>query len=70
MGVPPARIAPVEVSSTVCEAHDTTEGLCDHCGRDYAVAFAVRCSNCVYEIRTVSGMDLLAKPDLREFMTD
>ena len=60
----------VEHSVTVCEDHDGSEGICEHCGRRYAVLFEVECGTCHYNKRGIAPTCLLAKTELLSFLTD
>jgi hypothetical protein len=47
-GICPRCAAPFEQSPDVCEHHDVEDGLCDDCGRRYAVQIDNRCTNCTF----------------------
>jgi hypothetical protein len=59
----------IEHSVTVCDDHDGTEGICEHCGRRYAVLFEVECGTCHYNKRGLAPTCLLAKTELLSFLT-
>jgi len=59
----------IEHSVTVCENHQGTEEICDHCQRRYAVLFEVECSTCHYNKRGIAPACLLAKTELLSFLT-
>jgi len=60
----------IEHSVTVCEDHDDSEGVCDHCGRQYAVLFEAECATCHYETNGIPIICLLAETELLTFLTD
>ena len=60
----------IEHSVTVCEEHDGTEGICEHCDRRYAVLFEVECGTCHYNKRGLAPTCLLSKTELLSFLTD
>ncbi|WP_276253064.1 winged helix-turn-helix domain-containing protein [Halomontanus rarus] len=60
----------VERSVTVCEDHDDSEGVCDHCGRRYAVLFEVECATCPNSKTGIPIVCLLAETELLSFVTD
>lgn len=60
----------VEHSVTVCEDHDVSEGVCDHCDRRYAVLFEVECATCPNSKSGIAIVCLLAKTELLSFVTD
>ncbi|WP_436907027.1 winged helix-turn-helix domain-containing protein [Halosimplex marinum] len=45
-------------------------GLCDDCGRRYAVAVDLDCSNCIYEESGAAVVALADSPDLLAFLLD
>jgi hypothetical protein len=47
-GICPRCAAPFEQSPEVCEPHDVEDGLCEDCGRRYAVQIRNRCTNCTF----------------------
>lgn len=60
----------IEHSVTVCEDHDATEGVCDHCDRRYAALFEVECETCHYDTSGIPNICLLAQTELLSFVTD
>jgi hypothetical protein len=60
----------IEQSVTVCEDHDASEGVCDHCDRRYAVLFEVECAACYYNASGIAIICLLAETELWSFLTD
>lgn len=62
--------APFEESVTVCEDHDTTDGLCEQCGSRHAVEFYATCTNCINDLRGPFVFRLVADTDLLAFLTD
>jgi DNA-binding transcriptional ArsR family regulator len=60
----------IDHSVTVCEDHDTSEGVCDYCDRRYAVLFEVECASCHYSTSGIAILCLLAETDLWSFLTD
>lgn len=69
-GVCPRCSAPVEDSPLLCESHDSSDGLCEECGRRYGIAFQSRCTNCIFRYSAVFGVRLLANPALQSFHLD
>jgi hypothetical protein len=64
----PRCSAPVDHSTSVCDEHDATAGLCDQCDRHYAVLVHFRCTNCIYEEGFPAVMALLNVPELLTFV--
>jgi hypothetical protein len=60
----------IEHSLAVCEDHDVSEGLCDHCDRRYAVRFEAECATCHYNTEGIPNICLLAETELLSFLTD
>jgi len=60
----------VEHSVTVCEDHDVSDGVCDHCDRRYAVLFEVECATCPNSKSGIAIVSLLAETELWSFLTD
>jgi hypothetical protein len=60
----------IEHSLSVCEDHDASGGVCDHCDRRYAVLFEVECATCHYETSGIAVIGLLAKTELLSFVTE
>jgi len=60
----------IEHSVTVCEDHDASEGVCDHCDRRYAVLFENECTACHYNTSGIAIICLLAETELLSFLTD
>jgi len=60
----------VDHSVTVCEDHDGSEGVCDHCERRYAVLFEVECAACPNSKSGIAVVCLLAETELLSFLTD
>ena len=60
----------IDHSVTVCEDHDVSEGVCNHCDRRYTVLFEVECSTCHYKSNGIPNLCLLAKTELLAFLTD
>lgn len=67
-GACPSCSARVEYSLDVCEAHDSTDGLCGECGNRYAVWLALHCTNCIYTLRSSVGGLLVVSSELLEFL--
>jgi hypothetical protein len=64
----PKCSARVEYSLDVCTDHDATEGLCNRCENRYAVWLDLRCTNCIYTLRSSVGGLLVVTPELLEFL--
>jgi hypothetical protein len=60
----------VERSVTVCEDHDPSDNVCDHCGRRHAVLFEVECTSCPNSKSGLAIVCLLAETELLSFITD
>lgn len=69
-GLCPRCSAEIEVGLLVCDDHDYGEGMCGQCGRRYAMMTQSQCTNCIYEMVFVSGLSLMATPELRAFLID
>jgi DNA-binding transcriptional ArsR family regulator len=83
-GVCPRCSAALDRRRRVCESHDadardadahdgdarTEGGLCDACGRRYAVAVDLDCSNCIYEESGAAVVGLADSPELLAFLLD
>ena len=60
----------IEHSVRVCEDHDVSEGVCDHCDRRYAVLFEAECASCHYSTSGIPNICLLGRTELLSFVTD
>ncbi|WP_436929378.1 winged helix-turn-helix domain-containing protein [Halosimplex halobium] len=83
-GVCPRCSAALDRRRRVCESHDgdardgradgadasAEGGLCDACGRRYAVAVDLDCSNCIYEESGAAVVGLADSPALLAFLLD
>ncbi|WP_135366289.1 winged helix-turn-helix domain-containing protein [Halosimplex halophilum] len=79
-GVCPRCSAALDRRRRVCESHDADArdadardadgGLCDACGRRYAVAVDLDCSNCIYEESGAAVVGLADSPALLAFLLD
>lgn len=65
----PRCSAPIEQSVQFCEDHDTTERVCDRCGRRHAVLCRTSCRNCTYDNYAPLALLCLADPDVLAFLT-
>ncbi|WP_123536359.1 winged helix-turn-helix domain-containing protein [Halosimplex salinum] len=69
-GVCPRCSATLDRSTRVCEAHDAGAGLCETCGRRYAVAFDLSCTNCIYDESGAAPVGLADSGALVGFLLD
>jgi DNA-binding transcriptional ArsR family regulator len=69
-GVCPRCSATLDRSTRVCADHDPGEGLCDACGRRYAVAFDLTCTNCIYDESGAAVVGLAGAAPLVDFLLD
>lgn len=69
-GVCPRCSAAVDTTLSVCDPHETADGLCDRCGRRYAVVVRHRCTNCIYGIEGAIPTQLVANLELRAFLIE
>ncbi len=60
----------VERSVTVCEDHDVSADICDHCERRHRVLFEVECMTCPNSKSGIAIVCLLAETELLSFLTD
>jgi len=64
----PRCSAPLSESLSVCESHESTEGVCEECHSRYAVLVNFHCTNCLYEQSGAFGLALMATTDVLEFL--
>ncbi|WP_415378700.1 hypothetical protein [Halosimplex sp. TS25] len=69
-GVCPRCSATLDRSTRVCEDHDSNAGLCDACGRRYAVAIDLECTNCIYGESGAAVVGLADSAPLVAFLLD
>jgi hypothetical protein len=62
--------AKLETSVEVCESHDDSDGMCEECGRRYAMMFNLYCPNCNYDPTSIAPGVLLSNTELLAFLTD
>jgi hypothetical protein len=60
----------VEHSVAVCEDHDGTVGICEHCDWRYAVAFEVECATCHHSERGIAPTCRPARTEMLFILTD
>lgn len=70
LGVCPRCSAKAHRSIDVCDAHDSSEGRCESCGRRYAVNIGVTCSNCILDVNGIASVGLAGKTEFVSFQTD
>lgn len=64
----PRCSAKVNHALDICEEHDETADVCNHCDRRYRIGVKSRCTNCINSRSTYFGMYLMDTPDLIEFV--
>ncbi|MFC7141714.1 hypothetical protein ACFQMA_17980 [Halosimplex aquaticum] len=69
-GVCPRCSATLDRSTRVCEDHDPDAGLCGACGRRYAVAIDLECTNCIYDESGAAVVGLADSAHLVAFLLD
>ena len=67
-GICPNCSAGLERWVDVCEEHDTSDGVCDRCGRRYAVQLHYRCTNCIFDGESTFSAALVANIDFLAFL--
>lgn len=65
----PRCSAVVDRTVFVCEDHES-DGFCTTCGRQNAVSFETRCTNCRFSLSSIVSMHLAASSELLDFVTD
>ena len=60
----------VNISITVCEDHDRSEGLCGTCDNRHAIQVEQSCENCQFTRRGMAINILAAKLELRRFVAE
>lgn len=68
-GVCPRCSASLSESQSVCEAHGTTDDLCDQCQNRHAIQIMRRCPNCLYEQGGAFVLALMSNINLLGFLT-
>lgn len=69
-GLCPRCSAPLDISTSVCQDHDPSDGLCDRCNQHYAVRHEERCTNCTFAAAGAIGPTLRANADLLAFQLE
>jgi len=69
-GVCPRCSAPLADSVSVCEAHDSADGLCDRCENRHAIHADFGCTNCLFEVGGALAVALVADLDVLAFLID
>ncbi|MFW6152865.1 MAG: ArsR/SmtB family transcription factor [Halobacteriota archaeon] len=64
----PRCSAAMEHELDLCGNHDLSGGLCERCGRRYAIGLRSLCTNCIHSMRTYFGLYLMDEPDLVAFV--
>ncbi|MFB6140729.1 MAG: winged helix-turn-helix domain-containing protein [Halosimplex sp.] len=67
-GVCPRCSAALDRDVRICEDHDGGDDLCGTCGRRHAVAFDLRCTNCIYEESGGAAVGFADSDALLEFL--
>lgn len=68
-GLCPRCSAPVDESVDICEDHESSERVCDHCGNRHMVQRQSECRNCLYTQNGPFAYRLPAHPDFLAFLT-
>lgn len=69
-GLCPRCSAPIDTSVTVCEDHDTNNGVCDRCNRYHQVRCDSVCTNCIYSFGGAFALQFGTDPDFLSFQID
>ncbi len=69
VGVCPRCAAPVETEVDLCEDHDPSAGLCDHCDNRKGARATMRCTNCRHKIIGPLVFAIAADTALLSFLT-
>jgi len=69
-GICPRCSGTVEHSVTVCENHDVSGGLCEHCNGRFAVDATVNCTTCPRYLRGIPSVFLISKTEVSRFLSD
>jgi len=69
-GVCPRCSAQFDESVTVCQTHDSTEGICEGCGKRRAVQIRYRCPVCKFDEGGEFWLALWANREFLSFLTD
>lgn len=68
-GMCPSCSAAIDRRTSVCDAHDASEGLCGECERRHAIQFHVDCTNCIFDGAGTFSLCLAANTELLAFLT-
>lgn len=69
-GICPRCSAAVDRTLTVCEDHDSSDGLCEHCNREHQELCEVRCPNCHLEREMILPSAVHGYPRVLNFVTE
>jgi len=69
-GICPRCSATVGYDLSVCETHDASDDLCDHCDRHHAMTVSVHCTNCIYRSSGAALLGVLSDIEVLGFLTD
>lgn len=69
-GLCPRCSAPLDISTSVCQDHERSGGLCDRCNQYYAVGHEEHCTNCIFSTAGAIGPALRANADLLAFQLE
>lgn len=69
-GLCPRCAATLDTSLSVCEDHDSSDGLCAVCDSRQAVVVGIECTNCLYSSGGAAILKLLDSTDLLAFLTE
>lgn len=70
VGICPRCSASVENHVEICETHDSSNGICDACGKRHAIQHHVNCTNCIYTRAGLISLYLIANPEFLKFLID
>lgn len=69
-GMCPRCSASLEQSTDVCRDHDASDGLCETCGRRYAVGIQLECTNCIYDEGAAAAVGLTGSTPVLAFLLE
>jgi DNA-binding transcriptional ArsR family regulator/ribosomal protein L37E len=69
-GVCPRCSGTVDHAVDVCESHDTSEEVCDRCGRRFGAMAAATCANCIFHIQPGIAAYLGTHTEVMAFLLD
>ncbi len=67
-GFCPACSASLDRSWAVCEAHDSTDGICEACDQRFAIRIHTDCPNCIHRSEGIFINGLVANTEVQAFL--